>query len=193
MNLAAPLLRRFGALLVLIACTGAARAADLSHAVMLVATQMLAGSSYEETVVLAAPLPLGGHMGFIVNRPTNVKLETLFPEHTPSRKVAEPVYLGGPFLSDGLFAVARSKPEGDGEALEIMPGVFAVFDGTSIDRLIESTPNATRYFAGLMAWAPGELDEEIHAGAWDVRPARADFVLGGNTATLWKALSARKS
>src|SRR5262245_56118352 len=158
MNVSAPVLRRFGALLVLIACTGAVRAADLSQAVMLVATDVLAGSSYEQTVVLAAPLPLGGHVGFIVNRPTNVKLEALFPGHTPSRKVAEPVYLGGPFLSDGIFALARSTPEGDGEVLEIMPGVFAVFDGTSIDRLIESTPNAARYFAGLVAWSPGELD-----------------------------------
>ena len=54
-------LQSFGALLVLFAgMTGAARAVDLSQAVILVASNRLAGSIYEQTVILAAPLPQGG-------------------------------------------------------------------------------------------------------------------------------------
>jgi putative AlgH/UPF0301 family transcriptional regulator len=74
-------LQSFGALLVLfVVLTSAAHAVDLSQAVILVASGRLAGSSFEQTVILAAPLPQGGHVGFVVNRPTSVKLETLFPE-----------------------------------------------------------------------------------------------------------------
>jgi len=81
--------------------TGMARAADLSQAVILVASELvaserLAGSLYEETVVLAAPLPQGGHMGFVVNRPTSVKLENLFPEQASTHNVVEPVYAAAP-------------------------------------------------------------------------------------------------
>ena len=49
---------------------GAAYAADLSQPVLLVASQHLAGSPFEQTVVVATSMPDGGHVGFIVNRPT---------------------------------------------------------------------------------------------------------------------------
>jgi len=99
------------ALLILFAgMTGMARAADLSQAVILVASERLAGSLYEETVVLAAPLPQGGHMGFVVNRPTSVKLENLFPEQASTHNVVEPVYAGGPMMSGAVFAVTRRHP-----------------------------------------------------------------------------------
>lgn len=167
-----------GVLLLLSACaTGAARAADLSQPVMLVATDVLAGSALEEAVLVAAPLPQGGHAGFIVNRPTDMKLETLFPEHAPSRKVVDPVYLGGPVLSEAIVAVARKAPDGAGDVFPIMPGLVAVLDAESVDRVIETTPNEARYFAGLMVWVPGELEAQISMGAWNVRPADVDTVL----------------
>jgi hypothetical protein len=53
----------------------AAHAADLSQAVILVASQELGGSPFEQTVVIATPLPQGGHIGFIVNRPTTMTRE----------------------------------------------------------------------------------------------------------------------
>jgi putative AlgH/UPF0301 family transcriptional regulator len=183
-------LKPFLALLLLIACaTGAARAADLSQAVILVATTSLAGSGYEKAELLAAPLPQGGHVGFIVNRPTSVKLESLFPEHEPSRKVVDPVYLGGPVYPEALFAVTRKAPAGEGDVIPLMPGLVAVLDAGSVDRIIETTPNDARYFAGLMLWRPGELDEQIRAGAWEVRPADVHTVLPADSTQLWKELS----
>src|SRR6202521_79050 len=86
-------LKSFGAFLVLFAgMTGAARAVELSQA-----------------VILAAPLPQGGHLGFVVNRPTQVKLETLFPEQPSTRNVAGPVYAGGPMLSYAVFFLKKKK------------------------------------------------------------------------------------
>src|ERR1700694_3181329 len=90
-------LQSFGALLALFAgLTGAARAVDRPQAVIVVASERRAGSPFEQTVILAAPLPQGGHVGFVVNRPTRVKLETLFPEQASTHNVVDPVYAGGP-------------------------------------------------------------------------------------------------
>jgi putative transcriptional regulator len=179
------------ALVVLLACaTDAARAADLSQAVMLVATERLAGSGYEEAVLVAAPLAQGGHVGFIVNRPTGVKLESVFPDYAPSREVTDPLYLGGPILAEGVFAITHKAPQGDGETIALMPGLVAVLDAASLDRVIKTTPNDARYFAGLMVWRPGELDDEVREGAWIVRPASIDAVFGADSAALWKELSA---
>jgi len=182
-------LHSFGALLVLFAgMTGAARAVDLSQAVILVASNRLAGSIYEQTVILAAPLPQGGHLGFVVNRPTSMKLESLFPEQASTRNVVDPVYAGGPMLSNAVFAVMRKAPDNNGNFLPLMPGLVVAIDGATVDRIIETTPNDARYFVGLMFWAPDDLDDEIRNGAWEVRPADVDTVLRANSPGLWKAL-----
>ena len=182
-------LQSIGAFLVLLAgMTGAARAVDLSQAVILVASNRLAGSIYEQTVILAAPLPQGGHLGFVVNRPTSMKLESLFPEQASTRNVVDPVYAGGPMLSNAVFAVMRKAPDNNGNFLPLMPGLVVAIDGATVDRIIETTPNDARYFVGLMFWAPDDLDDEIRNGAWEVRPADVDTVLRANSPGLWKAL-----
>ena len=160
------------ALLVLLAgAAGAARAADPSRAVMLAASEQLAGTPYEDTILIAAPLPQGGHIGFIVNRPTEVRLAAIFPEHAPSHKVVNPVYVGGPMLGEAIFAVTHAAPEGDAHVVALMPGLVAVIDGAGVDRVIETTPNDARYFAGLMLWRAGELEDEIDEGYWNMQPA----------------------
>lgn len=64
-----------------------------------------------------------------------------------------------------------------------------VLDGQVVDRIIETTPNEARYFAGLVVWQLGELAEQIRAGAWQVNPADASTVFSSNPKELWKTLS----
>jgi putative transcriptional regulator len=168
---------------------GAAHAVDLSHAVILVASERLAGSPYEQTVILAAPLPHGGHMGIVLNRPTGVKLESLFPEQASTHKVAEQVYAGGPMLAGVLFAVTRKEPADKGTFVTLMPGLVAVLNGEAVDRIIETTPNDARYFVGMMVWPPDSLDEEINQGAWQVRAADPKTALPSSSTGLWKSLA----
>lgn len=181
---------RIEAAIVLIAAFmfGAARAADLSQAVILVASQNLDGSPLEQTVVIAASLPDGGHIGFIVNRPTTVKLEALFPEQAPARNVKEPVYVGGPAVASGLFALMRSAPGGAETSIPLTPDIVAVLDEATIDRVIETTPNAARYFVGMMLWDADELEQQVANGLWEVRPAEADIVLPAKARGLWNSL-----
>jgi putative transcriptional regulator len=188
MNLPRKLLSLLGALaIMLLSAATPAGAAGPAESVLLIATDRLEGSGYSETVLIAVPLRDGRHIGFILNRPTPVKLGALFPEHAPSRKVVDPVYFGGPVLAESLFAVARRAPEG-GDAIALMPGLVLAVDAVAVDRMIETMPNDARYFAGLVAWQPGELDEEIRAGAWEVRPADAGTVFRANPGSLWKDL-----
>ena len=68
-------------LLLVAACSVSAQ--DLDKPLLLVATPDLQGP-YRHTTVLVVPMD-GQHIGFILNRATEVKLATLFPEHAPSR------------------------------------------------------------------------------------------------------------
>lgn len=180
----------FGAAFVLFTgLAGTGCAADLSRAVILVASERLAGSPFEQTVVLATPLPQGGHFGFVVNRPSGVKLEILFPEQAAAHNVVDPVYVGGPMFPRSIFALTRKAPDDARNVLSPMPGLVVVIDGDAVDRIIETTPNDARYFMGLMVWAPGELEEEIDMGAWDTRPADVDTALPSSSPGLWQSLS----
>jgi putative transcriptional regulator len=167
----------------------AAQAADLSHAVVLVASERLSDSPYAQTVVLAAPLPAGGHIGFVLNRPTGAKLESFLPDQESTRKVVDQVYAGGPALRDYLFAVTRRPPAEEGTFVPLLPGLFAAMDGPAVDSLIEKSPNEARYFVGLMFWPPEALANDVEAGAWFVRRADADLVLPANASGLWKSLT----
>ena len=166
-----------------------ARGEDLSKPMLLVASPSLQGP-YTHTALLVVPMG-NKHVGFILNRSTETRMSSAFPEHAPSGKVRDPVYLGGPFMSQTVFAALRTAPK-DADAanlVELMPGLVLAMDAKVIDRIIETTPNDARYFAGLIVWQPGELDAEVAAGAWAVSPADAGTVFSVHPELLWPTLS----
>ena len=93
----------------------------------------------------------GQHAGFILNRSTDVKLASVFPDHAPSAKVADPIFFGGPEMMDSLFAIVRRDP-GTG-SMRVLGDLFVTAEADCLDRIIETTPT-TRYFAGFVGWKP---------------------------------------
>lgn len=69
-----------------------------------------------------------------------------------------------------LFAIVKSKARPGGKLLQMLPDVYMAFDGDTVDRIIEGGGQA-RYLAGLVAWQPGELRDEIRRGAWHILEA----------------------
>jgi putative transcriptional regulator len=162
--------------------------ADDSEAVLLVANPQFDDPTYRHTVLLAAALENGGHIGVIVNRPTTQSLSSLFPEHEPSKKVVEPVYFGGPFSRQALVAVVRRDASPGRGSVALMKHLFLAINVTTIDRIIETTPNEARYYVGYVIWRPGELRQEIDRGLWSVQNADPDIVLRKNTDGLWEEM-----
>ncbi len=161
------------AMAALLAWATPAAAVDPSQTHILVAKRQLTDPVYRSTVLLVRPIGNDQHVGVILNRPTKLTLGQLFPEHGPSQKVPDPVYMGGPMNASVLFAIVHSKARPGGKLLQMLPDVFMAFDGDTVDRIIESGGEA-RYLAGLVAWQPGELKDEIKRGAWflmDADPA----------------------
>lgn len=183
-------LKSFAALLAIaVLVSGAACAADLSEPVILVASSALDETPFQQTVVLATPLgDEGGHIGFIINKPTRAKLQELFPDDRAAANVKESVYLGGPEFLQTVFAVTRKPPPSAGAAVQLMPGLFAVMDSDSIDRIIATTPNEARFFLGMMVWKPGALEEEVRQSAWELRPPDVEVVLDAKSPGLWTSL-----
>jgi putative transcriptional regulator len=183
------LLRSFAAFLAVLTCTASTpRAEDGPQGMMLVATADLDGTPFQRAVLVAAPLSQGGYVGFIINRPTQVRLGSLLPNQPSSGKVIDPVYVGGPQLKESVFALTRKAPGNHGTVIALSSDLFAVLDGDSVERVIESTPNDARFVLGLIIWGPDQLDEQIRTGVWDVRPADANAVFRRKSAGLWDEL-----
>ena len=154
--------------ILLAAAASGAVAQDLGKPLLLVASPDLDGP-YNHTALLVVPMG-GQHVGFILNRATDVKLGSLFPDHPPSAKVADPVYIGGPEKIDAIFAVVPHNP---GEpSVRLFGELFMTVHAEVVDRVIEQTPNDARYFAGFVAWRPGEL-----AGQFDITLREGDGAL----------------
>lgn len=173
-----------------VACQPTARAEAPAEAVMLVAMPDMSGD-FEKTVLLAVPVPgvQGAHFGFMLNKPTDVTLGQLFPEHPPSKAVLEPIFLGGPHMSDSVNAVVGWKPESKG--LPLFGDFHAVIETSAIDSIIESTPNEARYYAGWVVWKVGELDAELEKGFWRVIPADP-ALMRAQALGLWEDLVRRQ-
>src|SRR5579871_1797617 len=167
-----------------------ALAADpvLDRPMVLVAAPAVHDAAFRHTVLLVTPLPDGGHIGVIANRPTDVRLATLFPEHEPSRNVRDPVYFGGP-MGGVLVALLDRQPSPGGKSLQMGDGVYLAVEEKVIDHIIEATPNEARYLVGVVEWEPGELNEQLREGVWQVADAKANTVIHGDTGHLWQDLS----
>jgi putative AlgH/UPF0301 family transcriptional regulator len=76
-----------------------------------------------------------------------------------------------------IFAlVQRNDSPGDG-SIEMMPGLYAAFQAPTVDRIIESESDHARFMAGVVAWQPGELENELERGAWFVLKPDAELVM----------------
>ena len=181
-----PLLLRLGLLLALL-WPVAALPADLSESVILVAKRELQDRVYGASVLLVRPLDGGRHVGLIINKPTQTTLGTLFPSHPPSRKVVDPVFLGGPVGSEIIFALVQRKDSPGSRSLRIGPDLYLATDSRVVDQIIESEPSQARFFAGVVLWNAGELAEEIRRGLWFVQEPRSELVLQ-KPAGLWERL-----
>ena len=190
------LLRTIGLLIALSlgmcgAAYGQAAPVNDEDTVFLVAHPSFRDAGYFHTVLIAAPIPSGGHIGVIINRPTNRSLVSFFPEHEPSKKVAEPVRYGGPFSPGALVAVIKTESNPGVGTLKLMNNLYIAFRAATIDKVIETTPNEARYFVGYVGWRPGELKREIERGLWSVVNANPETVFQKDTSGLWDEMIAQ--
>ena len=169
----------------------AAGAAAPEDTMLLVAKRQLEDPIWGSTIVLAKPIEGGGHVGFIVNKPTSMSLAELFPEHEPSKKVADPLFLGGTVNINLVFALVEEHGSRKDGSIRIAPDIFLAYDTKAVDRIIESESDHARFFLGLVVWRPGQLDDELDRGLWYVDQPDAKLVLRRKTDGLWEELLLR--
>ena len=183
--------------------------ATLSTPVLLLAMPQVLDPFFHRSVVLLVRHEDEGSLGFIVNRPTGIKVNEILKGMEVDWQGREDVvaYFGGPVqpnLGTVLFG-PRSRPPapaaptapatdteagGDfqGEATsEVLAGVSLTQHVGDLSRLAESPPERFRLFLGYAGWGAGQLIEEILRNDWLTAPARGDLIFAPDPDRVWSA------
>ena len=182
-----------GVALVLVAlCASGVRADEdaVANAVLLVAKPELGDPNFRQTVVLITqPVPGGGPLGVILNRPTQVRLSEAWPASGAVPEQFDHIYAGGPVARNQIIFLVRSE-ERIANGLRVLDNVYLSGDPELLKNIVTAATKvkSLRAYAGYAGWAPRQLQAEITAGGWYLLPADADTIFAGDAATLWPKL-----
>jgi len=166
----------------------AASAAEVpAQGKLLVATELVEGELFAETVVLLLFYDETGAFGLVVNRPTDVSPDELLADEEGIADYDGTLFWGGPVQMDSLRALLRTD-EPPEEAEKILDSVYLV----SLEDALQQGPTdpaRLRLYIGYAGWAPGQLDYELARGSWRVVPATDELVFAEAPRELWKQLA----
>lgn len=165
----------------------------LANGVLLVAKPELVDPNFREAVLLITqPVPGGGPLGVILNRPTEVRLSEAWPEAGAVPEQFDHLYAGGPVARNRIIFLVRSDERIE-SGLRVLDNVYLSGDPGLLKNIVaaEVKVKSLRAYAGYAGWAPRQLQAEIAAGGWYLIPADADTIFSADAAGLWQNLIRR--
>jgi putative transcriptional regulator len=161
---------------------------------LLVATPPLVDENFDRTVVFVLEHHDEGTIGVVINRPSDEALEVPLDRWIDLQSAPSSVFTGGPVETSALIALAQTKAPltDDGEWLSPIVGPIASADLTADPALVAAEVRGVRIFRGYAGWGPGQLDDEIDAGAWLVLDAEVEDVFSDEPHDLWRSVLRRQ-
>jgi putative transcriptional regulator len=145
----------------------------------------LADPNFHRTVVALVEHDEEGTFGLVLNRPTPILAVELCSgldiewRGGSSTRVSS----GGPCQPDtGWVLVGEAT---GAEAQQVVDGIYFARSLQALRRIAEQPPPRARLFLGYSGWGPGQLEQELAAGAWLVAPMSAEAVFSEPPDSLW--------
>lgn len=153
---------------------------------ILVASRSLGDPSFAQTVILLVQYDVGGVVGLILNRRTELPVSRVLGDYQAAKDRSDPVYLGGPVDSQQILALRKSPTKLDG-ATQICDGVYQIFTKAQLEQTLtdRTTPKAFRVYLGYAGWHADQLRKEMELGGWFVFPGDAQTVFNPDPDSLW--------
>lgn len=152
---------------------------------LLISEPFLPDPNFERTVVLLCDHNEEGSFGFVLNKPSLLKLNEVMEEIGSLDSL---VFMGGPVQQDTLHFINRTVSVTS--AVDIVDNVYWGGDFENLITLIDTKQISSqdiRFFLGYSGWGPGQLDAELEQESWIV----CDYVTNQllfdtEPAQLWK-------
>ncbi len=160
---------------------------SVAKGVLLVASPSLEDPNFRQAVVLVVEHGSEGTVGLILNRPTKLLLSEALPDIAVLKGTSYRLFAGGPVEASRFLLLFRAK-ELPADARSVFDGVYLGRTPKALERIItQAKPTETfRAFAGFAAWAPRQLEAEMHMGAWAILPPDSVSIFDKDPATLWQ-------
>ena len=140
---------------------------------LLVALPVLRDANFDHTVVYLVEHSDEGAAGVVLNRPSPMPLTEPLPVWSPLASEPAVVFFGGP--------VGKGAAIGLGESGGGVQTIDLHLEPESIEPPVERV----RIYSGYAGWDPGQLEDEIEAGAWVVVDAEPGDVMTDDPEQLW--------
>lgn len=158
-----------------------------SQGSLLISEPFLQDAYFQRSVVLLVEHTEEGSMGFVLNKKTDLIVNTFFHELEKLPEI--PIYLGGPVNSNRLFFIHSLGDIIIPDALKINDRLF--FDGSfeALKRYIlngHSIEGKVKFFLGYSGWTEGQLGHEIDHNSWAVSHTAPKNILSADGEGCWK-------
>ena len=167
-----------------------ATAEDLKAPIFLLAMPQVSDPFFQRSVVLLLAHEDEGSFGFIVNRPTNLKVTEILSGlelHWDGDPEAL-AYFGGPVQTQVGTVLFGGQTGGNGEETgsEVLPGVRITQQVTELAKLAAAPPPHLRLYLGYAGWGTGQLVGEILRNDWLIAPVSFDLLFAGLAESVWE-------
>lgn len=169
-------------------------ATDLKPPLLLLAMPQVDDPFFHKSVVLLLHHEDEGSVGFILNRPTGVKIKEILDDlEIPWAGEDEALaFFGGPVEPQQGTLIYHTDGEEDldedeGETTRVVfPGVALSQHVGDLKNLAEGPPESFRLLLGYAGWGEGQLVQEILRNDWLIAPPRLDLVFGHEPEEAWR-------
>jgi len=161
---------------------------------VLVASRGLGDPHFMKTVVLLVQYDVGGVVGLILNRRTDLPVSTVLEGTKGAKGRSDLVYSGGPVdpqIVLGLFE-STTKARSDG-AKQICDRVYQVSSKAQLQQILsgKAASNAMHIYLGYAGWTVDQLKMEMQLGAWFVFAGDSETIFNTDPDSLWPRMIER--
>lgn len=154
---------------------------------ILISEPFLQDAYFQRSVVLLVEHNTQGSMGFVLNKKTDLIVNTFFPELEEYPEI--PIYLGGPVSVNRLFFIHSLGDLIVPDSVKIKDRLYFDGDFEALKRYIQnghSIEGKVKFFLGYSGWTEGQLGNEISKNSWVVSHAAKENILLADGESFWK-------
>lgn len=159
---------------------------------LLAAWPDLPDSNFAKSVVWMVRHDEDGALGFVVNRPLDVTVDDLLPDHPILSTLKTPVHLGGP-VDHSQMQFLHSWPDSIPGGTQVSPGLYLGGELEALaaelarqEALHPGHVERVRLVIGYAGWGAGQLESELAEHAWVPVPYHLDLVLNASGDEAWR-------
>lgn len=164
---------------------------EVNSGKVLLAEPFMLDPNFKRSAVLLCEHNDEGSIGFIMNKPMNVRVDRLiadFPDFESE------VFFGGPVQKDTIHYIHNVGDLLEG-SIKVVDGVYWGGDFEKLKFLISSKlikEDNIRFFVGYSGWSQGQLIDEMNIGSWVLANMDANYLFKSKPKNLWRQVMYNK-